>query len=277
MARERGKAHYAFGVCKNLDMDGNGTPCPKCLSKEEIKISYRDEFVCPECGEPLTKIEKNSGNWKKIAIGGVAAAALLGGGAYFAFSGGESPEPTPITITLNKEKATMSVGEKDTLNAIINPDDKGYTIKWASNNPKVATVDNGIVTFIAEGEVKIGVQINEHKEAKDICEYVVKAKPTEPIEKPETPVDKPTTINIKYPYGEYNGEGKNGKPHGQGRLVYTKEHVINSHDIRNRTAKPGEYIQGQFVNGEITIGRHFDAKGNLIQALNFGVAPSNED
>ena len=54
--------------------------------------------------------------------------------------------------------------------------------------------------------------------------------------------------------------------------IYTKERIINSHDVRNRKAQPGEYIQGQFVDGEITIGKHFDASGNLIQALNFGVA-----
>ena len=60
-------------------------------------------------------------------------------------------------------------------------------------------------------------------------------------------------------------------------LEFTQEHIINSHDIQRRKAKPGEYIQGQFVNGEITIGKHFDANGKLIQALNFGVAPSDED
>ena len=77
---------------------------------------------------------------------------------------------------------------------------------------------------------------------------------------------------VELDYAKYTGESKNGKPHGQGRLVYTKEHIINNHDIKKRTAKPGESVQGQFVNGEITIGKHFDANGNLIQALNFGVA-----
>ena len=254
------------GLCRN-------EACEHCDETFEVE---KTKFICPYCEKDLFPIGNDdvtpkSSPLKKVAIG-VAAAALLGGGAYFAFSGGDT-ESTPITITLNKEKATMSVGEKDTLNAIITPDDKDYTIKWASNNPKVATVDNGIVTFIAEGEVKIGVQINEHKEAKDICEYVVKAKPTiKPKEKTEPKVDNTSTTTIKYSYGEYKGEVKNGKPHGIGRLEFTQEHIINTHDVQNRKAKSGEYIQGQFVNGEITIGKHFDAKGNLIQALNFGVA-----
>ena len=247
--------------------------CEYANTGKPFEIAEGEELKCPNgCDGSMLVEVKASSDWKKIAIIGTAAAALLGGGAYLAFSGGEkdNAEPTPITITLNKEKDTMLVGGNDKLNAIINPDDEGYTIKWASNNPKVATVDNGIVTFIAEGEVKIGVQINEHKEAKDICEYVVKVKPTKPDKNPQPSVDKTPPISLKYSYGEYNGESKNGKPHGQGSLIYTKEHVINSHDIKKRTAKPGEYVQGIFYEGEITIGKHFDANGNLIESLNFG-------
>ena len=78
---------------------------------------------------------------------------------------------------------------------------------------------------------------------------------------------------VYLPYGTYTGASKNGKPHGVGRLVYSKAMVINSHDPKKRMAQPGESVQGEFVNGEITIGKHFDASGNLIQSLNFGVAP----
>lgn len=82
-----------------------------------------------------------------------------------------------------------------------------------------------------------------------------------------------SSATIKLSYGTYIGKSTNGKPHGLGKLVYSKESVINSHDPKRRMAKPGEYVQGQFVNGEITIGQHFDASGNLIQTLHFGVAP----
>ena len=77
---------------------------------------------------------------------------------------------------------------------------------------------------------------------------------------------------MNLPYGKYTGEIKNGKPHGGGTLIYTKERIINSHDVKNRKAQSGESVQGQFVDGEFTIGKHFKANGELIQMLNLGVA-----
>lgn len=344
----------ATGKCINIGMG-----CSKALGKEIQEVDSAN-FVCSECGGKLIPVSssptsgdkdrpKKGGkttspegpNWKIIA-GSVAAAALLGGGAYFAFSGGGE------SITLNKTTASVFEGDVDTLKAIVKPEDAGYTLRWASNNPDVATVDNGVVTFHTSGEVKIGVQVNENKELKAFCDYIVKSGPggggdtilanwikfmdsNQALKVGETkklsldcdpgnanePViwtsSNPDVVTVEYgkltaiapgtakitattkigkktdniqvvvkggtnpppvelDYGKYTGESKNGRPHGQGRLVYTKEHIINKHDVKKRKAQPGEYIQGQFVNGEITIGKHFDASGNLIQALNFGVA-----
>lgn len=328
--------------CMNI---GN---CEYANTGKPFEIAEGEELKCPNGCDGSMLIEvKSSPNWKIIA-GSVAAAVLLGGGAYFAFSGGGE------SITLNKTTASVFEGDIDTLKATVKPEDAGYTLRWASNNPDVATVDNGVVTFHTSGEVKIGVQVNENKELKAFCDYIVEGGPNgggetilanwikfmdanqtlkvgetkqlsldcdpgnanEPVEwnssNPDvvtveygkltaiapgtvkitatTKIGKKTdniqvvvkgdttssdgdglgTLNL--PYGKYTGKTNNGKPHGEGRLVYTKEHVINSHDVKKRTAKPGESVQGQFVNGEITIGKHFDASGNLIQALNFGVA-----
>ena len=320
-----------IGICINV-----GGQCPKALKREKQEADVTN-FKCAHCGSELREFKGSTGpDWKKIAIGGVAAAALIGGGAYFAFSGGGE------SITLNKTTASVFEGDVDTLKAIVKPEDAGYTLRWASNNPDVATVDNGIVTFHSKGNVKIGVQVNENKELKAFCNYTVdgedswikfmdgnqtlKVGETKQLSLVRDPVDanepvewtssNPDVVTVEYgkltaiapgtakitattkirkktdniqvvvkngagplnlPYGKYTGESKNGKPHGQGSLIYTKEHVINSHDIKKRTAKPDEYVQGIFYEGEITIGKHFDANGNLIQALNFGVAPNNED
>ena len=326
------------GICINV-----GGRCPKALSREKQEADVTN-FKCEHCGGELREFKGSTGpDWKKIAIIGTAAAALLGGGAYFAFSGGGE------NITLNKTTASVFEGDVDTLKAIVKPEDAGYTLRWASNNPDVATVDNGVVTFHLKGNVKIGVQVNENKDLKAFCDYTVDGEDiilanwikfmdgnqtlkvgetkqlsldcdpgdaNEPVEwtssNPDVVMvehgkltaiapgtvkitattkigkktdniqvvvkgditspggDGPETLNL--PYGKYTGKTKNGKPHGEGRLVYIKEHIINSHDVKKRTAKPGESVQGLFVNGEITIGKHFDANGNLIQALNFGVA-----
>lgn len=319
------------GMCRN---EG----CEHC---DEVFDVEKTNFICPYCEKDLFPMDTPPlppSKRTKMVIVGVVAAALLGGGAYFAFSGGGE------SITLNKTTASVFEGDVDTLKAIVKPEDAGYTLRWASNNPDVATVDNGVVTFHLKGNVKIGVQVNENKDLKAFCDYTVDGEDiilanwikfmdgnqtlkvgetkqlsldcdpgdaNEPVEWTSSNPDvvmvehgkltaiAPGTVKItattkigkktdniqvvvksggtipppvKLDYGKYTGESKNGKPHGQGRLVYTKEHIINKHDVKKRKAQPGEYVQGQFVNGEITIGKHFDANGNLIQALNFGVA-----
>lgn len=324
--------------CMNI---GN---CEYANTGKPFEIAEGEELKCPNGCDGSMLVEVKSGPNLKVIVGGIAVAALLGGGAYFAFSGGSE------SLTLNKTTASVFEGDVDTLKAIVKPEDAGYTLRWASNNPDVATVDNGIVTFHTSGEVKIGVQVNENKELKAFCDYTVEGGPdgegpilanwikfmdsnqtlkvgdtkklsldcdpgnaNEPViwtsSNPNvvtveygkltaiapgtakitatTKVGKktdniqvvvkggtttPPEVPLNLPYGTYTGKIKNGKPHGEGRLVYTKEHIINSHDIKKRTAKPGESVQGQFVNGEITIGKHFSSNGSLIQALNFGVA-----
>lgn len=76
-------------------------------------------------------------------------------------------------------------------------------------------------------------------------------------------------------YGKYSGAIKDGYPHGQGKLTYTKNRVINRHDMKNREAKPGDYVIGEFFNGYVVYGKLYDSNGNLLGSLNFGV--SNED
>ena len=332
-----------FGICINI-----GGNCPKAKNREKQEADVTD-FKCAHCGRVLKEYKEISWleKYKKPIIIGAAAAAVLGGGggAYFAFSGGGAKG----SVALNKTTAEVFVGDVDTLKAIVKPEDAGYTLRWASNNPDVATVDNGIVTFHSNGEVKIGVQVNENKELKAFCDYKVEDGPgivltnwisimdgksltlkvgenktlsldcdpgnaTEPVNwsssnESAATVDGTGTViavgagtatitatttvkkntasievkvkgsnqqgggSVNLSYGTYTGESKNGKPHGIGKLVYSKAMVINSHDPKKRMAQPGESVQGQFVNGEITIGKHFDASGNLIQSLNFGVAP----
>lgn len=274
----------ATGKCVNIMKR-----CPKALSKE-IQEADKANFVCEICGKPL--VEVNQGNTPTIPKPGgnrttttptsptpwiliisiVAAVALLGGGGYYAYTKGlfgggedtESPEKIPArwVSIMEGEKITLKQGETKHLNLDCDPGNANDGVVWTSSNESVVTVsDNGDLMAVAPGKANVTVTTNVYKKTDDI-QVVVKSSTTPP----------------SWPsYGKYEGERKNGKAHGIGRLEFTQEHIINSHDIQRRKAKPGEYIQGQFVNGEITIGKHFDANGNLIQALNFGVAPNNED
>lgn len=283
------------GVCKNFG---------ECDLADEHKIQEVEstDFVCEECGKPLTEIQskkkKGNGtpnNMNKLIIAGIAGLIVVGGGAFalFGLSGDEEKgtkeetvqEIVATNITLSKSKASLQVGNSDTLIATITPQGAKATLKWASNDTKVLQIKDGVVVAVGEGTAKVGVQIQENKNLKAFCEYTVtkasqKAPEPEPVpagtgKKVQTTSSSQQggqVSNMTVANGKYTGPVKNGKPHGLGTLVFTRTAVINNSDSKQRTAQAGESVQGQFVNGNFTIGKHYDANGNLIESLNFGVA-----
>lgn len=78
------------------------------------------------------------------------------------------------SVTLNKERMTLAVGESQTLTAKINPSNAANKkVSWFSTNPDVATVDqNGKVTGISEGETTITV-ITQDGGKTDACKVTV--------------------------------------------------------------------------------------------------------
>ena len=69
----------------------------------------------------------------------------------------------PVTgVTLNKTTLRLVVGGEETLEATVAPTnatDKDVT--WVSSNTEVATVENGVVTAVAEGEATITVTTDD--------------------------------------------------------------------------------------------------------------------
>lgn len=101
-------------------------------------------------------------------------------------------------------------------------------------------------------------------------------------EQPAAPAPKPAPKNggqsagsgtLKLSYGTYTGATLKGYPHGQGRLTYSTTRQINRYDPKGRTANAGEYVIGEFANGFVIYGKHYDAEGNLLGSLNFGMGP----
>lgn len=280
------------GVCKNYG---------ECDLADERKIQEVDsaDFVCEECGRPLSECEGGNKKTtapnpkKKFLIAGIAGLAVISGGiaAIFGLSGKDTPDRGTIKdVSLSKSQDSLTVGYNDTLKAFVSPIGVTSTLKWASSDTTVLKVENGIVTAVGEGNAKIGVQVQENKELKAFCSYTVtkadiiiedsivtevedtiSSKPKE-NKKKSLPSQNGNVTNMSVSNGKYTGPIKNGKPHGLGKLVFTRTAVINRSDSKQRTAQAGEYVQGQFVNGTFTIGKHYDAYSNLIQSLNFGVA-----
>lgn len=58
-------------------------------------------------------------------------------------------------ITLDRDTLTIACGETATLTATVEPSDTTDTIAWSSENDGIATVDNGVVTAVGQGETTI--------------------------------------------------------------------------------------------------------------------------
>lgn len=65
--------------------------------------------------------------------------------------------PPEVSVTLNKTASTIEVDDTVTLIATTNP--AGETVTWSSSDATIATVANGVVTGVAEGNAVITAKI----------------------------------------------------------------------------------------------------------------------
>lgn len=209
--------------------------CPKCKEKEVQQIPMRKELVCSECGKELRECPPpKKGGKMPIYIGaGVLVAALIGGACVFAFGDNEENKPAETSVD-----STAVVEKVDTVPA----------------TKEVEVVKEEVEEPVAE-------------EAP-----VTKSEPyASVVNKPATPASSPSSGTLRLSYGSYTGATKNGYPHGQGKLTYSTSRQINRNDMKGRTANAGDYVIGEFYNGFVVYGKHYDASGNLLESLTFGV------
>ncbi|MCM1143982.1 MAG: Ig-like domain-containing protein [Blautia sp.] len=85
------------------------------------------------------------------------------------YDGNTQTEPVtpkePTAVKLSQTSATLLKGSSLTLKATLTPADAASTLTWASDKPEVATVSNGVVTAVGEGEAKITVTTANNKTA----------------------------------------------------------------------------------------------------------------
>ena len=105
-----------------------------------------------------------------------------------------------IDVKLDASTLTMTVGDKQTLTATVQPNDAtNKNVTWSSNDEDVVTVDgNGNITAIGEGTATVTVTTEDGSQTATCIVTVNPAMPSEP-EEPTTPSDPPYTGSYNYP------------------------------------------------------------------------------
>lgn len=92
--------------------------------------------------------------------------------AVLAFTAcGKKPEEN-VTVTLSDKEITLAVGESKELTVSIEPADAmDKSVVWKSDDTKIATVEDGVVQGVAEGETVVTVTSGKKS---DSCKVIVK-------------------------------------------------------------------------------------------------------
>ena len=212
--------------------------CSKAKTKEVQKISVHKKLVCEECGKDLKECPPPVSWWDKygkLTIGSVAALAVIGGGAAYFLS-------APA---------------------------------WSSSNESVATVKDGIVKVVGEGETTITVKVQGKEDISASAKFYAENYEETDGQSGEEKVNKEGKTNLPsgkidlgfatyegdLGFATYEGDTKNGKPEGNGTMTFKTRHIIPGAkgDVE---AQPGEYVTGTWRNGEVNVVTLYQKNGN---------------
>ncbi len=147
---------------------------------------------------------------------------------------GKSSAIAVASVRLAENDTVLTVGESITITATIAPENAAVpTITWSSSDEKIATVDNGLVTAVAEGEAIITVSVINEAMTEAItatCKVIVKM------------VDGLLTVET---LGIYYSLQTIHNPQGVALQVFNVNAQLvaqGSHDIDMSTAAQGVYI-----------------------------------
>jgi hypothetical protein len=148
-------------------------------------------------------------------------------------------------------------------------------------------VIGGVVFFLTssgsseEEVVAVSEVVVEPEVIEEVAEQVPAAEDPEPVKVAEpTPVKtQPAASNNSAPKGTqtltiggntYKGEVLNGKPHGMGTMYYKSSMQISPKDLKKRMADAGDYLTGEFFEGNVVQGKLFDAGNNVKEVIMVG-------
>ena len=234
MATNRNSEHlrYRYGICLNDN-------CLKCKNKEVQQISARKDFVCEECGKPLRECPPPKSGPNKMVIAAIAAVIVIavGVGCFLGFSGGETPESTPVdslnvqSDSLSQSSDTVTVVKTDTIKQIDTIKIE-KTVEKVETPKAIKTTTTTTKTSKASGTAKGSVNLG---------------------------------------YAKFTGTVSGGKPNGQGTMRFTSSHVIDSRDPKGRVADAGDYVIGEWVSGKLVQGRWYGSDNNVKGSIIIGM------
>lgn len=131
----------------------------------------------------------SSGQVSALAEGNTTITAMAGGKTASCSVTVVKGYVAVSSITLNKEKLELVEGNSETLTATVSPNDAtDRTVSWSSSNDAVATVKDGTITAVKEGEATITAKAGEKTAS---CKVVVAKKviPVESIELNKTELE----------------------------------------------------------------------------------------
>lgn len=223
-----------YGVCLN----------DKCENYKIIQELVHGELECPVCKRKLSPCappkKKNSKKPLYISVAAILIIGVLIGG--FVVSPFYPDEPANLAL----------------LDSVVMDNTSEPETVPASKQDTVVVTDTVVLrdTIVENNTITTSERIS--------TKTIVNTTST-----PKNEEAAKSTIRLSY--GTYTGATKNGFPHGQGRLVYSLNRQINRNDIKGRKANSGDYVIGEFYNGFVVYGKHYDSEGNLLESLNFGV------
>ena len=133
-----------------------------------------------------------------VSGSGLVSALAEGNTTITAMAGGKTASCSVIvvkgvvavsSISLNKDSIELVEGDSETLTATVSPNDAtDKTVSWSSSNTGVATVKDGTITAVKEGEATITAKAGEKTAS---CKVVVAKKviPVGSIELNKTELD----------------------------------------------------------------------------------------
>lgn len=205
--------------------------CSKA-NKVQIITDEEAEFVCPECGEKLEEVKELPAEEPK-----------------------SNKKPLLILIALVVIAAIVTC-----------------ILLFSKSTPEQeessVVADTTQVVVKADSVETQPMDVDTTSPAEELAPQEEPEEVKEPAQASKQELDHTDLGYAKY-YGKVNAKGL---PHDKGaRMVYSQVRRISQYDSQNRKSAVGDYIIGEWLNGELVQGRWYDKNNNLKGSIIIGV------